>query len=94
MSITTSAAVIPDRNPSRTRRGVNRAGMLVAIVVGYLGLTGTSAFAQTADPSGAMFTSLQTSLTGTLIPAASALIVVGIVFALAVKYVKKAQSKA
>lgn len=91
----TSAAVVLDRNPTRSRRVVNRAGMIVAIVVGYLGLTSTGAFAQTAaDPTGGMFTSLQSNLTGTLIPASAALIVVGIVFALAVKYVKKAVNKA
>ncbi len=96
---TTSAAVVldVDRTPSRSRRAVNRVVMLGVIIGGYLGLTATGAFAQTvapADSTGGLFTSLQSSLTTVIIPAAAALIVVALVFAMAVKWVGKASKKA
>lgn len=46
------------------------------------------------DPTGGMFTSLQDSLTTVVIPAAAALIMVGLVFGLAVKWVRKSANKA
>ena len=90
----TDSVPVADRNPGRVRRMANRVSMLVAVVIGYLFVSGSSAFAQAAtDPTGGLFSTVQTSLTGTVIPAAAALIVVAIIFALAVKFVSKAAKK-
>lgn len=78
--------------PNVARRSAGRASLVLTIIAGYLGLTATGAMAQT-DSTGGLFTTLQGELTGTIIPAAAALIVVALVFGMAVKWVQKASKK-
>lgn len=93
--MSSTPAVLATSNPETLARSVGRAGLVLTIIAGYLGLTATGAFAQEVggDPTGGMFTTLQSQLTGTVIPAAAALIVVALVFGMAVKWVSKSSKK-
>lgn len=77
--------------------GLRLRGRLVVVlsaVLAFVGLGAGSAFATTnTSPTGGIFTTAQSDLTTLIIPAAAALVLVGIVFAVAVKWMSKGMKK-
>jgi hypothetical protein len=68
--------------------------VVVSAVLAFLGLGPAAAsFATTSDPTGGVFTTAQSDLSSLIIPAAAGLVIIGIVFAVAVKWMGKGMKK-
>lgn len=77
---------------SASARNVKRAGFFTVPLLFVMALSGV-AFADPADTTGGMFSTLKDNLTTIVIPAAAGVIMVALLFGLATRWVAKASKK-